>query len=61
MFGARMPASALSLGSVARGRPGRCLPNTPRSHFLSLPVFDASLADFVPTCLGRNAPNAVLC
>lgn len=50
--------AALSAGSYCPEAAQGCLPDNP---LISLSLSDASLADSVPTCLGRNAPNAVLC
>ncbi len=50
--------SALSAGSIARGRPEVVsLPWYSPHLSLSLSLSDASLADSVLTCLGRNAPT----
>lgn len=69
LISARFTLSETGLFGVGKPRPKtqrtarllRCVHDAPRSPVLSRPAFDASFADSVPTCLGRNAPNAVLC
>lgn len=58
MFLCEVPGWRPCLQALIAPRPPRVVsPITPSSLSLS----DASLADSVLTCLGRNAPNAVLC